>query len=216
MTISTIRSRIQRKDRGSVFTPSDFLAVGSRTSIDKALSRLAQDGLIRRLSQGVYDYPKISPRFGPLSPNLDDVADAIVRKDGHKLQIPPSRAANLLGLTNQVLANSVYLTNGRTRTRQVGQTSITLKQAAPKNLVAAGTTAGTVFQALRYVGATGSMIRLCTALLSRSARLMPRISSSKARRRPLGCNRSLSASLKLCKIWTKSPNYPLRIGPSSF
>jgi len=155
MSAGAIKRRIIRKGRGSVFTPSDFLTLGSRAAVDKTLSRLAMDGIIRRIAQGIYDYPKISPRIGPLSPNLDVVAQAVAAKGGHVVQVSPAKAANLLGLTTQVPAKSVYLTDGPTRSKTIGRQTIYMRNAAPKNLVAAGKPAGLLFQALRYVGKDG-------------------------------------------------------------
>lgn len=155
MSAGAIKMRIIRKGRGSVFTPSDFLTLGKRAAVDKTLSRLVKDGTIRRLTQGVYDYPKISPRIGPLAPNPDDVAKAVAAKGGHVVQVSPAKAANLLGLTTQVPAKSVYLTDGPTRSKTIGRQVIYMRNAAPKNLVAAGKPAGLVFQALRYLGKDG-------------------------------------------------------------
>ena len=50
-------------------------------AIDKALSRLATDGTIRRLARGVYDYPKTHPQIGLLSPAPDAIAKAIAGRD---------------------------------------------------------------------------------------------------------------------------------------
>lgn len=155
MSATAIKKRIQRKGRGSVFTPSDFLALGSRAAVDQTLSRLTKDGTIRRLAQGIYDYPKISPRIGPLSPDPFIVARAIAAKDGHVVQVTPARAANLLGLTKQVPAKPVYLTDGPSRTKHLGNMTVKLKKASPKNLVGTGKHAGLIFQALRYVGKDG-------------------------------------------------------------
>ncbi|WP_371395580.1 DUF6088 family protein [Fretibacter rubidus] len=115
MIATTIKAKIVRKGRGYVFTPSDFLNVGTRAAVNQALSRLAKKGLIRRLTHGIYDYPKISPRLGALSPKPDDVAQAVACKGGQVLSVSPAKAANLLGLTTQVPAKLVYLTNGPTR-----------------------------------------------------------------------------------------------------
>ena len=155
MTANKIRRRIAAKGRGAVFTPSDFLDLGSRAAIDQALSRFAERQVIRRLARGIYDYPRISPRFGLLSPDLDAVASAIARKDGRVVQVSPARAANTLGLTSQVPAKAVYLTDGPTRTRRIGSQTLVMRNAAAKNLVGAGTPAGTVFQALRHLGKDG-------------------------------------------------------------
>lgn len=155
MSAAAIKKRIIRKGRGAVFTPSAFLTLGSRAAVDQTLSRLVKDGTIRRLTQGVYDYPKISVRIGPLSPNPDDVAKAVADKDGYVVQVSPARAANLLGLTTQVPAKLVYLTDGPTRSKTIGKQVIYMRKAAPKNLVGAGKPAGLVFQALRYLGKDG-------------------------------------------------------------
>lgn len=155
MITTTIKAKIVRKGKGYVFTPSDFLMVGSRASVDQALSRLAKKGIIRRLTQGIYDYPKTSPRLGALSPRPDDVAQAVARKDGQVLSVTPAKAANMLGLTAQVPAKLVYLTSGPTRSKTIGTQTIYLRNAAAKNLAGAGKPTGLVFQALRYVGKNG-------------------------------------------------------------
>ena len=64
-----------------MFTPTQFLDLGSRAAVDQALSRLAQAGTIRRLALGVYDYPKRHPMLGPLSPSADTVAKALVGRN---------------------------------------------------------------------------------------------------------------------------------------
>ncbi|WP_299629125.1 DUF6088 family protein [uncultured Tateyamaria sp.] len=152
MITSKIKQRIAGKGRGAIFAPSDFLDIGTRASVDQALSRLADQGVIRRLMRGLYDYPKQSARFGPLTPSADDIARAVARKDNQVLQPSPAMAANQLGLSTQVPSNPTYMTDGPTRTKQIGQQVIQFRNASPKTLVGAGQMAGTVFQALRYVG----------------------------------------------------------------
>ena len=56
---SSIWSRIEANGRGWVFTPADFLDLGSRNGIDMALFRLRKQNRIRRLAQGLYDYPQV-------------------------------------------------------------------------------------------------------------------------------------------------------------
>ena len=152
MITAKIKNRIVGKRRGAVFTPVDFLGIGSRASVDQTLSRLADQGVIRRLTRGLYDYPKLSDRFGKLSPSLDDVAHAVARKDNQVLQVSPARAANQLGLSTQVPSQVTYLTDGPTRKKQIGNQTIHFRKAAQKTLVGAGQKTGVVFQALRYVG----------------------------------------------------------------
>jgi len=61
----------------------------SRASVDQALSRLADQGVIRCLTRGLYDYPKKSPRFGYLSTSADNVAQAVARKATRACSPPP-------------------------------------------------------------------------------------------------------------------------------
>lgn len=155
-TVSSVPDRIVKRarssGRGSVFTPSDFLDLAGRDSIDQALSRLAKAGRLRRLARGLYDFPKVHPKLGALSPAPDDVAKALARETGSQVQIAGSRAANVLGLTTQVPARTSYLTDGPSRRVVLGKRIVDLRHASPKHLIAPGSAAGTVVQALRHVG----------------------------------------------------------------
>jgi hypothetical protein len=157
-TTTSIPDRIMRRarntGRGGVFTPSDFLDVAARAAVDQALSRLVKSGKLRRLSYGLYDFPKIHPKLGMLSPTPDDVAQALARETGSQVQISGVRAANALGLTTQVPAKNTYLTDGPPRRVVLGKRVVELRHASPKHLIAPGSAAGTVVQALRHVGPT--------------------------------------------------------------
>ena len=147
-----IYKRIVGKGPGWVFTPADFLHVGSRDSIDQTLWRLEKRGKIRRLARGIYDYPRISPRFGSLSARLSDIIEAIARNTKGHFQVSEAYAANLLGLTTQVPAKPVFLTDGTPRIKRIGNQVIVFKRATPKKLAGAGRVSGLVLQALRYLG----------------------------------------------------------------
>lgn len=147
-----VMKRVRASGRGSVFTPSDFLSIATRSSVDQALSRLVKGGQLRRLARGLYDFPKLHPKLGPLSPAPDDVAHALARETGSQVQIAGARAANALGLSTQVPAQSTYLTDGPSRRVVLGKRVVDLRHASPKHLIAPGSPAGTVVQALRHVG----------------------------------------------------------------
>lgn len=144
--------RARAGGRGGVFTPSDFLDVAGRAAVDQALSRLAKGGKLRRLARGLYDFPKVHSRLGPLSPAPDDVAQALARETGSQVQIAGARAANALGLSTQVPAQNSYLTDGPSRRVVLGKRVVDLRHASPKHLIAPGSPAGTVVQALRHLG----------------------------------------------------------------
>lgn len=149
-----IMRRARATGRGGVFTPTDFLDVAARAAVDQALSRLAKSGKLRRLARGLYDYPKVHPKLGALSPAPDNVARALARETGSQAQIAGAHAANALGLSMQVPAKSLYLTDGPSRRIVLGKRVIDMRHASPKHLIAPGSPAGTVVQALRHVGPT--------------------------------------------------------------
>lgn len=144
--------RISNKGPGWVFTPRDFLDLGSRVAVDHALSRLCFQKKIRRLRRGVYDYPKEHPQIGILSPNPYNIAKAIAKRKNIILQASGAYSANLLGLTEQVPAKIVFLTNGDPKKIQIGNIEIQLKHVHPSGLIGAGTLAGTIIQAIKYLG----------------------------------------------------------------
>lgn len=147
-----IRRQVEKRERGAVFVTREFLELGSRAAVDEALSRLAREGVIRRLTRGLYDYPRLHPVLGPVPADPDQIASALARKTGSRIQSAGSRAANALGLSTQVPARAVYLTDGRRRTVQIGGQTIELRHVAPRSLAGAGRTEGTVIQALRHLG----------------------------------------------------------------
>ncbi len=147
-----IVSRIYGKGRGWCFTPREFLDIGGRNTIDSALSRLTKKGTIRRLARGLYDYPRKHPKIGLLAPNPSAVARALTDRDSARLQPSGAYAANLLGLSEQVPAKIVFLTEGPTRSVKIGSQEIALKNTTPRNMATAGRPSGTVIQALRHVG----------------------------------------------------------------
>jgi hypothetical protein len=162
--------RARAGGRGGVFTPRDFLDVAARAAVDQALSRLAKGGKLRRLARGLYDFPKVHQKLGPLSPAPDDVAQALARETGSQVQIAGARAANALGLSTQVPAKSVYLTDGPSRRVVLGKRIVDLRHASPKHLIAPGSPAGTVIQALRHLGPARAtdVVRVAACQLSAS------------------------------------------------
>ena len=147
-----ILSRIYGKKRGWVFTQVHFRDLGNDLGTRKALQSLCDRGVTSRLSRGLYVYPKTHPQLGVLSPTPDQIALALAGKDDLRIQPSGAYAANLLGLSEQVPAKVVFLTDGTNRKIKVGNQEIILKRTTPKNMATAGRTSGLVIQALRYLG----------------------------------------------------------------
>ncbi|MHB2026274.1 MAG: DUF6088 family protein [Elusimicrobiota bacterium] len=146
-------ARMRRLGSGKVHTSKDFLDLGSRDAVDQTLSRLTGSGTVKRLGRGLYYLPRVNPTLGiTLAPDMDDVAQTLARKTGSRVIPSGAVAANRLGLSTQVPAKPVYLTDGRTRTVRVGNIVLLLKHAPPKDLPWGHPTSALVFLGLRHLG----------------------------------------------------------------
>jgi hypothetical protein len=150
--IRTVKKVITGHGRGWCFTPKHFLALNSDTGVRQALSRLQREKMIRRLAQGLYEYPRLHEVLGILPPQVDQVANAIAEKNGIQIQPSGAYAANLIGLTTQVPGKIVFLTNGPSKKIKIGKQEIIFRTTTEKNMHPAGTKVGLVIQAYRNLG----------------------------------------------------------------
>jgi hypothetical protein len=147
--------RIAAKVRGRpgwVFTPFDFLDLGSPHSVGMTLTRLVRAGQLRRLARGLYDVPRTHPRLGELLPTADDIAQALARRDGATVQPAGAMAANLLSLSEQVPARAMYLTDGPSRIVKVGSVTVQFLKRSPRQVRSTSPMSSLVFAALRSLG----------------------------------------------------------------
>jgi len=147
--------RIAAKVRGHpgwVFTPFDFLDLGSPHSVGMTLTRLVRARQLRRLARGLYDVPRPHPRLGELLPTADDIAQALARRDGATVQPAGAMAANLLSLSEQVPARAVYLTDGPSRIVKVGSVTVQFTKRSPRQVRSTSPMSSLVFAALRSLG----------------------------------------------------------------
>jgi len=135
-----------------VFTPSHFQELGSRNAIDSTLKRLKQGGIIRQLARGLYDYPVQHQVLGTVAPSADAIARALVVRDAIRLQPAGAYASHLLGLSDQVPAKLIFLTDGPARKVRFGKQEIILQRTTPRNMATAGRKSGTIIQAMRHLG----------------------------------------------------------------
>lgn len=134
-----------------VWTPVDFLALGPRAAVDKALQRLANAGNVARLDRGLYYVPRPNSLTGrPTVPDHRAVIDAVARRDQSRVVIDGLTAANDLGLTTAVPARVTVLTDARLRPIQLGNQQIRFQAAAPSRLYWAGHPAMPIVQALYW------------------------------------------------------------------
>lgn len=146
-------SRIRGKGRGWAFSARDFADLGSRRTVDSALHRMQRKGSIRRVIRGVYDFPLFSELLSAeVSPDLDQVAHALARKFGWRIQSSGAVAQNLVGLSTQVPARAVYLSDGPNRSYKVGRTALVFEHTALKEAGFRLRESGLIVQALKSLG----------------------------------------------------------------
>jgi hypothetical protein len=149
---SHILNRMRKDSSISVWTPSDFLNLGSRAAVDKALQRLVGSKNVRRIDRGLYDLPRVNQLTGkPTHPDYTAVIDAVARRDQIRLLVDGITAANQLGLTHAVPARITAHTDARLRPIQLGNLTINFKLTAPSRLYWAGRPAMRVVQALHWL-----------------------------------------------------------------
>ncbi len=148
-----ILSRIYGRGRGWAFTKVDFVAEFGEANIHQALSGLARAGTIRRVCHGVYDYPRHSELLGQaLSPDIDQVAQALARKFNWRIQPSGDTALNLLGLSTQVPGKWLYLSDGPGRQYTIGQQVLAFRQSALKDAGFKLRESGLLVQAIKALG----------------------------------------------------------------
>jgi hypothetical protein len=147
-----IIDRISKAGRGVPFFAGKFVSYGSPTAVRKALTRLVTAGKLIRATRGIYMRQKFDDVIGPLTPGVDELAEAIAKRD--RIRIAPTGifALNELGLSTQVPMNVIYLTDGPARKIKLGKRTLTFKRTTPKNVAAIGQTSRLVIQALRTIG----------------------------------------------------------------
>jgi hypothetical protein len=151
-----ILSRIYGRGRGWAFTKTDFVAGFGEVNIHQALSSLTRAGRIRRVCHGVYDYPRHSELLGEtLSPDIDQVAQALARKFNWRIQPSGDAALNLLGLSTQVPGRWTYLSDGPSREYPIGEAGrqiLAFRKSALKEAGFKLRESGLLVQALKALG----------------------------------------------------------------
>ena len=141
-----------RRKGGELIFPTDFRGKGTEDAIKKALSRLAQKGVLKRLSHGIYYIPKIDPVLGELRPGADDVVKMLAKKEKIRVRPAGAYALHRLGLTTQVPTKLVYITDGHPRLFKLGKMQIKFKATTRKKLSTIGKISSLLIQALEEIG----------------------------------------------------------------
>jgi len=158
MITDKILKKIKSKKRGWIFCAKDFQDLGTRNAIDKALSRMVDDNVsnndnkIIRIIRGIYYFPVIQDGIGIIPPSLDEIANAIARNSGVAIYPSGAKCANMLGLSNQVPAQNIYWTYGKSLTKKIGKNTVIFKHIRTNPTTNTPLIVMIVLNALNYLG----------------------------------------------------------------
>lgn len=141
-----------KKEKGKAFCVDDFLGAGDYRSVDKALERMVAKGTVKRAIPGIYYFPNYNRELGmEVPPDLESVAEAIARNFGWNILPSGNSALLALGLSAQVPASLLYISDGRYKKYDVLGTMVEFKKASSSKFRAQKKN-GIVFQALKAIG----------------------------------------------------------------
>lgn len=152
--LEQVKKRLQDAKDGAVFIPSDFFDIADASKINKCLTRLEETGELLRVMRGVY----VKPRFSELlnkdvPPRTDDVAKAIARNYGWTIVPCGDTALNMLGLSTQVPAVWLYVSDGPYKSYEANGMTLKFKHTDNKNeLINISYKSALVVQALKALG----------------------------------------------------------------
>jgi hypothetical protein len=148
-----VKSKIFSLSDGVAFASNSFKFVNAnKNSIEKELSKLNADGIIKRFRKGIYYKPKKSKLFGDVLPSPTSIAQAIAKLNNAHIIPDGSMALNMLGLSNQVPMKYIYLNDKLHKSEFIGNTEIVFKRVNVKKLIASNKKAGLVLSAIDYLG----------------------------------------------------------------
>lgn len=140
--------------RGWAFSSNDLINKFDRQQIDSTLSDLVKEKKIRRVSRGIYDYPKYSELLQKeLSPDIEQVARAIGRKFNWRIEVSGESALNILNLSTQIQAKYIYLSDGPNKSYKLfNDVEIEFKKSVLKDIGFKYKESSLIVQALKSLG----------------------------------------------------------------
>ena len=122
---------VEHAKEGTIFIPDDFTTCGSPDAVRSGLSRLCRNGNLCRFAKGIYYIPTYDKWDDTLrEPSLDAIALKIAQRDNGRVIPTGAYALNKLGLSTQVPANIIYITDGSARQMRFGEgKSITFRHS---------------------------------------------------------------------------------------
>ncbi|KGJ90461.1 hypothetical protein ND16A_1857 [Thalassotalea sp. ND16A] len=150
-----VSNRLFRMKRGVPFSIERFYSLGTTTSVQKAMSRLAKEGKVVRVAKGIYSRPKplASIPSIKITAKAEDIAKTWARTHHYKLVPQGLEAAYRLGMQTQAPVKAVYWTTGPSREFKVGNEVVQVKHTTATKLRWENKPEGTLFRGLLSLSA---------------------------------------------------------------
>lgn len=165
-----IRERVLVANEGSVFATSDFADIADTNTVRSALYRLVQDGVLRRIFNGIFEKPKYSKLLDEyVAVDPDAVAKALARSYHWTIAPCGNTALNLLGLSTQVTAVWSYISDGPYKIYEWNSTKLIFKHRTNKEITGLSYMTSLIIQALKTLGksnVTPEVIQILSKKLS--------------------------------------------------
>ncbi len=155
--------------KGSPFPIEKFYALGSVTSVQKAMSRLTQQGVLIRVAKGIYARPKPLTNLPSIkmTAKAEDVAMAWAKANRHKLAPQGLEAAYRLGLQTQAPVKTVYWSSGPSREFRIGNQSVIVIHTTSTKLRWVSQPVGVFYRALLILSAEHTSVEKLKKAISR-------------------------------------------------
>ena len=189
--IDKIRRAIARGKYGSIYFASSFPNFNA-DYVSKLLATFEKEGLLVRISKGVYLKAR-KTRFGISYPPIEEIIAEIAKRDKAKIIPTGETSANLLGFSEQVPMKTCFLTTGTYRTLRIGERTVLLKNAAPKNFEYNNDIVGILVQALKSIGKDN----VTEEIKAKIPVILAKVPK----------NKYLDADLRLAPVWIKKLIY---------
>lgn len=151
--LNQIRNIITKSKNGSVFVSTDFTDITDKKTVNMALLRLADEGLVKKILFGVYYKPEYNELLGEaVAPSPNKVAHALARNFGWTIVPCGDTALNLLGLSTQVPSQWVYVSDGAYKEYSFDNTVIKFKRTTNKEISKLSYKTALTIQALKALG----------------------------------------------------------------
>ena len=152
--LKQVKNRLQNARDGTIFVPSDFFDIAEAVKTNKCLNRLVETGELQRVIRGIYVKPRYSALLDRnIPPRTDDIAKAIARNYGWTIVPCGDTALNMLGLSTQVPAVWLYISDGPYKTYEADGIRLKFKHTDSKNeIINISYKAALVIQALKALG----------------------------------------------------------------